>query len=86
MPALEAMDVQNKISGFQATCNSMSRDNARGDVMVARYVFEPTVPGAGVTAVDMTTVLKFCKVAGQSVSKEIGCNRSHQTLSSGSAC
>lgn len=64
VPALEAMDVQNKISGLQTRCDYMSKDKTRGDV-VAKYTFEQTVPGAGTTTVEMTSVLKFCQVAGQ---------------------
>ncbi len=64
VPALEAMDVENKISGLQTTCDYMSKDKTRGDV-VAKYTFEQTVPGAGTRTVDMTSVLKFCQVGGQ---------------------
>jgi len=64
VPALEAMDVQNNISELEAKCDYVSGNKTRGDV-VATYVFEQTVPGAGTAAADMTTVCKFCKVAGQ---------------------
>lgn len=64
VPPLAAANVQNKISGFDVKCDYVSRDKMRGDV-VAKYVFEQTVPGAGTTAVDMTTVFKFIKIAGQ---------------------
>lgn len=64
VPALEAMDVQNKISGLQTRCDYMSKDKTRGDV-VAKYTFEQTVPGAGTATVEMTSVLKFCQVGGQ---------------------
>ncbi|MGB9866562.1 MAG: hypothetical protein ACPLPR_01440 [Bacillota bacterium] len=64
VPALRAMNVQNKVSGLELKCDWVSRDRTRGDV-VAAYVFEQTVPGAGTTTVDMVAVLKFARVAGQ---------------------
>lgn len=61
LPILEALEVTNKVSDFEAECDFMNRKNDRASVEVS-YLQEQTIEGFGTSLVELNSVLEFKKL------------------------